>query len=183
MKKMLLAALFGGVVWSSAPATAHEGESHGTPALNDAQIATIALTAHQIDADRGRIAAKSSENELVKAFAKQMAKDHDRGAKEVLKLAKKLGVTPEESEVTRSLKEGAEKTGAELAKLEGAAFDKAYIEAEVAFHQAVIDAVKTVLIPSVKNEKVKKALVDAGPLLEGHLVHAKHVQKALADGT
>lgn len=169
------------VAGSSVPAAAHETAS--APTLNDAQIATIALTAHQIDADRGRVAAKSSRNELVKAFAEQMAKDHDRGAKEVLKLAKKLGVTPEESDVTRSLKDGAEKTGAELAKLEGAAFDKAYIDAEVAFHQAVIDAVKTVLIPTVKNEKVKKALIDAGPLLEGHLVHARHVQKTLAGGT
>lgn len=182
MRKMLLAALFAALAWSPAPATAHETASTATPNLNDAQIATIALTAHQIDADRGRSVAKSSKNELVKAFAKQMAKDHDRGAKEVLKLAKKLGVTPEESDVTRSLKEGAEKTGADLAKLEGAAFDKAYIDAEVAFHQAVIDAVKTVLIPAVKNEKVKKALVDAGPLLEGHLVHAKHVQKTLGNG-
>jgi hypothetical protein len=43
-----------------------------------------------------------------------------------------------------------------------------------------LDAVKTVLLPNVQNAEVKKALQSAGPLLEGHLVHAKQVQALFA---
>jgi len=148
--------------------------------LNDPQIATIALTAHQIDADRGKLAQKKTKNEQVKAFADQMVNDHTTGANEVLALAKKLGVKPEESAVTKSLKDGAKDTTAKLDKLKGAAFDKAYVDAEVAYHQAVIDAVNKVLLPAVKNAEVKKALEDTGPTLQGHLVHAQQLQTSLA---
>jgi putative membrane protein len=147
--------------------------------LNDPQIATIALTAHQLDAERGKLAQKKTKNEQVKQFADQMVNDHTTGANEVLALAKKLGVKPEESAVTKSLKDGATETNAKLGKLKGAAFDKAYIDAEVAYHLAVIDAVNKVLLPAVKNPEVKKALQDAGPTLQGHLVHAQQLQTTL----
>src|SRR5262245_11041525 len=82
--------------------------------LNDAQIATIALTAHQIDVDRGKVAQKKTKNDGVKQFADQMVNDHTLGVNEVLALAKKLGVKPEESPVTKSLKDGATETNAKL---------------------------------------------------------------------
>jgi putative membrane protein len=144
--------------------------------LNDPQIATVALTAHSIDAERGEMAVKVTKNEEVRMLAQQMAKDHTTGKNEVLALAKKLGVTPEESAISKSLKDGASKTAAQLKKLKGSAFDKAYVDAEVAYHNAVIDAINKVLLPGVKNAEVKKALEDTIPTLQGHLVHAQQVQ-------
>jgi putative membrane protein len=148
--------------------------------LNDAQIATIALTAHNIDVERGKLAKKKTKSEEVKQFADQMVNDHTLGANEVLALATKLGVKPEESAVTKSLKDGAAETNAKLAKLKGPAFDKAYIDAEVTYHLAVIDAVNKVLLPAVKHAEVKQALVNTGPTLQGHLVHAQQLQTTLA---
>jgi putative membrane protein len=148
--------------------------------LNDPQIATVALTAHQIDIDRGKMAAKKTKNAEVKQFAEQMVHDHTDGKNEVLALAKKLGVKPEESSVTKSLKDGAKDTEKKLKGEKGAAFDKGYIDAEVAYHQAVIDAVNKVLIPGAKNAEVKNALQQTVPTLEGHLQHAKNVQSQLA---
>jgi putative membrane protein len=148
--------------------------------LNDAQIATVALTAHQIDVERGKLAQGRTKNGEVKQFADQMVTDHQLGANEVLALAGKLKVTPQESDVTKSLKDGAAKTAAKLKGLKGAAFDKAYVEAEVEYHKAVIDAVEKVLLPAVKNAEVKEALVNTGPTLKGHLVHAEQVQTLLA---
>src|SRR4051794_31512768 len=86
------------------------GAAQAEDKLNDAQIATVALTAHQIDADRGKLAEKKTKNEQVKQFATQMATDHTTGANEVLALAKKLGVKPEESPVSKGLKSGAADT-------------------------------------------------------------------------
>jgi putative membrane protein len=143
--------------------------------LNDPQIATIALTAHQIDIDRGKTALHS-KNAEVKQFAEQMVNDHTAGKKEVLALASKLGVKPEASDVTKSLEADAKKVAARLKKEKGAAFDKDYIDTEVTYHQAVIDAVKNVLIPGAQNAEVKMALQNTVPTLEGHLQHAKMVQ-------
>jgi len=151
--------------------------------LNDPQIATVALTAHQIDVDRGKMALKKTKNEEVKQFAEQMVKDHTEGKQEVLALAKKLGVKPEESSVTKSLKDGAKDTEKKLKKEKGAQFDKDYIDAEVAYHQAVIDAVNKVLIPGAKNAEVKQALQNTVPTLEGHLQHAKNVQQQLGSSS
>jgi putative membrane protein len=144
--------------------------------LNDPQIATVALTAHSIDAERADLALKKGKSDEVKQFAEHMKKDHTAGRNEVLALAKKLGVTPEDSAVTKSLKDGAAKTEKELKKLKGAAFDKAYVDAEVAYHNAVIDAINKVLLPQAKNAEVKQALENTIPTLQGHLVHAQQVQ-------
>ncbi len=145
-------------------------------ALNDPQIATVALTAHDIDVVRGKAVLKKTRNAEVRQFAEQMVQDHEAGKKEVLALASKLGVKPEESDVSRSLVDDAKKTAKRLAKKKGAAFDRDYIDTEVAYHQAVIDAVNKVLIPGAQNAEVKTALQNTIPTLEGHLQHAKNVQ-------
>ena len=144
--------------------------------LNDPQIATIALTAHNIDIERGTMASKKTKNAEVKQFADQMVKDHGDGKAEVLALAKKLNVTPQDSAVSNSLKDGAKASAKKLHGEKGAAFDKDYIDTEVAYHQAVIDAVNKVLIPGAKNAELKSALTNAVPTFEGHLAHAKNVQ-------
>ena len=97
-------------------------------------------------------------------------------------LVARLGVTPEENDVSRSLQSDAEQTQARLAGLSGAEFDRAYIDNEIAYHQAVIDAVDSVLIPNATNGELRQMLVDARPVFEGHLTHAKTVQEQLSSG-
>jgi putative membrane protein len=144
--------------------------------LSDPQIATIALTAHQIDIDRGKLALKHTKNDEVKQFAEQMVNDHQAGINEAKALAKRLGVKPEASDTSKSLQADAKKATARLKKEKGGSFDKDYIDTEVAYHQAVIDAVKNVLVPGAQNADLKTLLQNAVPTLEGHLQHAKMVQ-------
>jgi len=144
--------------------------------MNDPQIATVALTAHQIDVDRGKLALKHTHNDEVKQFAEQMVHDHEAGIKEAMDLAKRLGVKPEQSVTSKSLKADADKVTKRLKKEKGAAFDKDYIDTEVAYHQAVIDAVRNALVPGAQNADLKTLLQNAVPTLEGHLQHAKMVQ-------
>jgi putative membrane protein len=144
--------------------------------LSDPQIATIALTAHQIDIDRGKLALKHTKNDEVKQFAEQMVNDHQAGINEAKALAKRLGVKPEASDTSKSLQADANKATARLKKEKGGSFDKDYIDTEVAYHQAVIDAVKNVLVPGAQNADLKTLLQNAVPTLEGHLQHAKMVQ-------
>jgi putative membrane protein len=148
-------------------------------APNDAQIASIVVTANQVDIDAGKLAQKQGSKAEVKAFGKQMVTDHTAVNKQAVALAKKLKVTPEDNPTSQSLKSGGAQNLKSLQKLKGAAFDKAYVEHEVAYHQQVIDAINKTLIPNAKNEELKQLLEKGLPLFEGHLQHAKQIQGSL----
>ena len=109
-----------------------------------------------------------------------MITDHTGVNKSAVDLVTKLKVTPEDNPTSQSLKAGGDKNVANLKTLKGAAFDKAYIDHEVAYHQAVIDAVDKTLIPSATNAELKALLVKVRPAFVAHLEHAKHVQSSLA---
>jgi putative membrane protein len=151
-------------------------------APSDPQIAQIVQTANQIDIDQAKLALKKSSNSQVKDFANQMISDHQALMKSVADLAKKLNVTPEESDTSKQLKQQADDESKKLRALKGAAFDKEYAAHEIAFHQAVIDAATNVLIPNAKNAELKSALQGAAPLLVGHKEHAQHLQESLQGG-
>ena len=147
---------------------------------SDPQIAGIVVAANQIDIDAGKLAKSHTKNKEVSKFAQLMITDHTAVNKQAGALVKKLGVTPEDSAASKSLKDGAAQNIANLKTLKGAAFDKAYVDHEVAYHQAVLDAVDKVLIPSAKNAELKDLIVKVRPAFVAHLDHAKMVQSSLA---
>lgn len=148
-------------------------------AINDAQIAHIVVTANQVDIDAGKLAASKGANPEVKKFGQQMVTDHTGVNKQASELAAKLNVTPADNTTSQSLKAGGEKNLASLKTLSGAAFDKAYIDNEVAYHQAVLDAVDKTLIPGASNAELKALLVKVRPAFVAHLEHAKKIQSSL----
>jgi putative membrane protein len=146
---------------------------------SDPQIAGIVVTANQIDIDAGKLAKSRTKNQEVSKFAQQMITDHTAVNKQAGALAKKLGVTPADSDTSKSLKSGAQKNVANLKGLKGAAFDKAYVDHEVAYHQAVLDAIDKVLIPSAQNAELKDLITKVRPAIAAHLDHAKMIQSSL----
>jgi putative membrane protein len=89
-------------------------------------------------------------------------------------------VTPEDNPTSKSIKSGGDDNVSNLKTLSGAAFDKAYIDHEVAYHQQVLEAVDQTLIPGAKNAELKALLVKVRPAFVAHLEHPKHVQVSLA---
>jgi putative membrane protein len=147
--------------------------------INDAQIAAIVVTANQVDVDAGKLAEERSTNPEVKKFARLMVTDHTGVNKAAVDLVTRLKVTPEANDTAKSLQAGGDANLAKLSKLEGAAFDQAYVDHEVAYHKAVLDAVDKVLIPSASNADLKAMLVKVRPAFVAHLEHAEHLQKDL----
>lgn len=146
---------------------------------SDAQIAAIVVTANQVDIDAGRLADTQTHSAEVKSFAELMIRDHT-GVNQAATDLQKLRVTPEPNPTSESLQKGGEQNLAALKKLSGSAFDKAYIDHEVAYHQAVIDAIDQTLIPNAQNAELKALLVKVRPGFVAHLDHAKEVQADLA---
>src|SRR5262245_36838519 len=120
----------------------------------DPQIAGIVVAANKIDVDAGKIARSQSKNKEVQQFAQQMITDHTAVNKQASDLAKKLNVKPAESDTSKSLKSAAKENEANLKKLKGAAFDKAYVDHEVAYHEQVLGAIDKVLIPNARNAEL-----------------------------
>ena len=173
MKKMISVFLTGLLAVAGTAAFAQAA------APNDAQIAGIVVAANNVDIDAGKLAEKMSGNKEVKAFAQQMVTDHTGVNKQATALVKKLNVTPEDSDTSRSLKESGDASLTKLKDLKGANFDKAYIDNEVTYHQTVLDAVDKTLIPNAKNAELKGLLVKTRPVFVAHLEHAKRIQSSM----
>jgi putative membrane protein len=172
MRLMLIAA---GAVLALTVAGAIAGDAKP----NDAQIAHIAYTAGQIDITTAELALQKSKNKDVRDFAENMVRDHTAVNEQALALVKKLNVTPEDNDTSKALVKQADAKRAELAKLEGAAFDKAYADNEVAYHKTVNNALETVLIPTASNAELKDLLSTGLKIFQGHEQHAEHVAQSL----
>jgi putative membrane protein len=147
---------------------------------SDPQIAAIVVTANQVDIDAGKLAVSKSHTKDVKDFAQLMNTDHGGVNKSATELVQKLHVTPESNPTSQSLQKGGDDNLAALKKLSGSAFDRAYVDHEVAYHQAVLDAIDTTLIPSAQNAELKAPLVKVRPAFAAHLEHAKQLQSTLS---
>jgi len=147
--------------------------------LSDPEVAAVAVAANKIDVSQAEIAKQKSRNSDVKNFAETMIKDHNAVLDQATALVKKLNVTPKENPLSKKLMSDAQNTKNELNKKSGAEFDKAYVNNEVAYHKAVIDAVKNVLIPDTDNQELKDLLTAILPALDTHLQHAQMLQEKL----
>jgi putative membrane protein len=150
------------------------------PTLSDAEVASVAVIANQIDIDHAQLANEKSKNKEVLQFAETMIRDHKAVIKQASDLVQQLGVTPKENAVGKQLQADAEKTSKMLGSMSGSAFDKAYVDNEVAYHKAVISAVEGLLIPEAENAELKSLLQSIVPALNAHLEHAQMLQKQLA---
>jgi putative membrane protein len=152
-------------------------QSAGQP--TDPQIAHIAYTAGQLDIAGAKQAISISKNKAVRAFAEDMVRDHTAVNRQALDLVHKLKVTPENNDTSRALTKQATDKRAELSKLKGAEFDKAYIANEVAYHTTVNGALESTLIPSASNPELKGLLQTGLKLFQGHQQHAEQVAAEL----
>lgn len=154
----------------SAPAFAQ-----GAAKPTDPQIAHIAYTAGQLDIDAAKQALEKSKNKEVRDFAQDMVRDHTEVNKQAIALVTKLNVKPEDNDTSRALTKQAAAKRDELSKLNGAAFDKAYVVNEVAYHKTVNGALESTLIPSANNGELKTLLQTGLKIFQGHQQHAEHV--------
>ncbi|RJF96633.1 DUF4142 domain-containing protein [Noviherbaspirillum cavernae] len=152
-------------------------QSAGAP--NDAQIAAIVVAANTADINASTLAKSRAQSKEVKGFAEHMVTDHSGSNKQATALVTKLKVKPEESETSKKLKDDGAANVSKLKGMKDAEFDKAYIDNEVTYHQAVLDAMDKTLIPSAKNAELKSLLEKTRPVFDDHLQMAKKIQSSM----
>jgi putative membrane protein len=160
---------------------AAESAAPAAPAatVTDPQIAAIVVAANQVDIDAGELAKARGTDPRVKEFAQRMITDHGGVNQAATDLVTRLGVTPEPNATSQKLTSDGEASRATLQGQSGAAFDKAYVDQEVAYHQAVLDAIDQTLIPSAQNAELKALLEQTRPAVAAHLDHARQLQTQL----
>lgn len=170
------------VTIASAQMSSNRESMDGDMLLNDAQIAHIAVTADNIDIAYAHLALAFSENSEVRRFAETMISDHSAVNAKAAALAQKLGLTPQDNEVSQQLTEQAKVKMDELSQKRGAAFDRAYTANELAYHEAVNAAVRDTLIPGAKNPELKKLLQSAVPIFLAHEEHVRRLHNTINGG-
>jgi putative membrane protein len=165
-------------LFGAAPAFAQTAAAGPT----DPQIAAIVVAANQADIDAAKVAKSRTKTKDVKEFAETMIRDHEAVNKQAKALVKKLKVKPEANPTSKSLEDGGKENIKALKKLKGAEFDKAYAEHEVAYHQQVLDAINSTLLPNAKNPELKALIEKVTPAFQAHLEHAKQLQSGLTSG-
>jgi putative membrane protein len=163
----------------AAVALGSSAPSQAADALSDVEIAHAAYTADDLDIAYAKIALEKSQTPAIRDFAQLMVKDHTAANEAALALVKKLGVTPKDNAFSEALVKNGEAKKAELRGLAGAAFDRAYAQNELAYHQVVVKTVAEQWIPSIQNAELKKFMTDANEIFKVHRNHAQHVMNGI----
>lgn len=170
MKRMCVPAVVGiaalSGLWSGGAA------AHGP--LDDATVLAIFDQANSADIYTGRLGAKYGHTEDVRALGRMVATDHVAVQQMGRDLAKKLNMVPTPPDNDTSIVDQARAVSS-LQTVTGAEFDKAYLRYEIAFHQSVIDAIKTTLLPAIHNNELANLVKTVLPGFEHHLAATKAV--------
>lgn len=140
--------------------------------LNDPTIVAIFDAANTWDIETSGLAAKRGKTHDVREFGAMLVRDHKAVRQQGRDLAKKLGVTPTPPKDFQMAKDHAAAMR-KLQSLHGAAFDRAFLAHEVAYHKAVIDAMTTTLLPALQNAEVKDLVTKVAPAFNAHMVKAQ----------
>jgi len=154
------------------------GNAFAETKLDDATIFAIFDETNTADVWAARIAVKKAHSENVRELGKMVATDHEAVQRMWRDMAKKLGVIPAPPQTDTSAEKLA-KTVALLQSKSGLEFDKVYLQHEIVFHQSVIDAIKGMLLPAIKNEQFRELVNQALPGFEHHLAETRALAKKL----
>jgi putative membrane protein len=173
-------AVIAAVALTSTAATRANARGEAPAQLDDAAIVAIFDLANTADIETGRLGAERAQNKEVRDYGRMLAQVHTEVRQKGRDLARKLGVTPKLPADNTMLRDH-QAAMSRLGTLSGAAFDRAFLEHEQAFHQAVLDAVKTTLLPAIQNQELKDFVASLGPAFEAHRVMAVHLGSKVAE--
>jgi putative membrane protein len=168
------AALIGVVGFRPSTVLAQSGQSK----LDDATIVAIFDAANTYDVETGSIAARKGNSSAVRDFGAMLERDHMNVRSQGRELAKALGVTPTPPKDFALAKAHVAATKS-LSTLTGKEFDRAFLQHEIDFHSAVIDAVTTTLLPATKNAQLKDLETKVAPAFVAHRDRAQSILNEL----
>jgi putative membrane protein len=145
--------------------------------IDDAAIVGVFDAANTWDITTGALAVKKATRADVKEFGAMLARDHEVVRQQGRDLAKKLGVTATPVAKDFALAKAHDEAMKKLNGLTGPAFDRAFLEHEVAYHKAVLDAVASTFLPAIQNAELKAFVQKVAPAFQAHMLAAENLLK------
>lgn len=198
MRRLQLGALMGTLVISTSLATAQDGGSRVPPSeqvsggtgmggvdtpdmmSSEGEIVAAVAAADRDEITLGSYAQSRASNLEVREFARMMVTAHTDASARMSAIAQRLNITPVEGAESRSLITEATATRRRLSRLRGAAFDRSYLDAEIASHSHLLDVIDRKLIPSARTADLRTALQnDTRPMVATHLAHARSLRERI----
>ena len=161
----------GAFVAAQAPAP---GRAAAQESKTDQTFASKAAIAGMAEVELGKMATQQGGNARVKSFGQQMITDHTKAGDELKSIAKSKGMT-----LPTALDPMHQATRDRLAKLSGAEFDRAYMDAMVMGHQTVATDMMTEANGG-SDPELKAFAAKTLPTVQGHLKMAQSIQKEVA---
>jgi predicted outer membrane protein len=155
-------------------AGAGSGASAGAAGDGEALGFVVAVDDNEILA--ASEAAKKKVGPEVMAYAKMLHAEHGRHLVETMRLGQAIGVTPLEMPAVDKLRVKAAGALAALLPLDGAEFERAYLDAMVKDHTEVLAMIDTQLLNTARNDALKKHLTETRGHIASHLEKAKSLQ-------
>jgi putative membrane protein len=146
--------------------------------LTDANIVYILDQANAADSARGHLAQTKATSADVKSYGKLMMGEHHAIRQQGQALATKLGVTPQAPANDQGEAQAKQEMDSLNAMAKGKAWDKAYIDYEVGYHQALLETA-TKALGAAQNQELKDLIQKAAPVVQHHLDRAKEIQAKL----
>jgi putative membrane protein len=143
--------------------------------MSETQIVGMLQAVDQSETEAAQIALERSKNEDVLSFARQMIVDHGEAARKL----GEVGIQGTSSEGSRKLKERSKTASRRFTRLEGPAFDRAYMAAQVEDHAMVLDKIDRKFAPAAKSGMLVTHLQERRPVIESHLEHARRIRTSL----
>lgn len=149
-----------------------------TPQLSDANIVALLDEANMADSAAGALAATKGTSADVKEYGRQMARDHHTLRQQVRDLATKLNLAPQPPAGDTLPQHLSKMTDSLTKQAKGAAWDRAYIDHEIAIHQAVLQLAQQ-SHDAAQNAELKQLIERVSPNIQSHLDKAKQIQGKL----
>lgn len=147
--------------------------------LSDGEILAIYNQVNGFDIETGQLGSQRARHPALRALAAQVARDHSQVRDKANEVAKRNGIEARLPAAREQATREHNATLRRLRQLSGAAFDRAYLQHEIAFHRAAIAAVKQQLLPAVSNPELANFMHSVLPGFEAHLQHTEALAKQL----
>lgn len=174
-----------GLVFAASPVSAQEAsgamDAHVKGTITDDNIAQTVLTINSAHKANAMLALDRAESETVKNFANDVATAHTGVNEQAMRQFRDLGIIPKENEKTKTIEIRQSAKRAELTKLSGSEFDRAYMANEVKLYEKALKSFDELLIPHARRAELKTWLEGVRPAFAAYLERAEEIQGELED--
>lgn len=141
--------------------------------MDSGEILQVLHTINDGEIKQAQLALQKSDDPQVQATARMIIKDHSISNQRITALTDTTGANLKPSPLNQDIQAQASKIEDELTELSGAEFDRTYLQKQVELHEVALDTVRTELLPSAQDPRVRRLLSETTPKLERHQQEAE----------